>query len=148
MKNYKIYGDEHTKLNLSLKAEKAYINSDFDRIVERDVDGELIYEIYNDSMGHNQLIRDNMTANEVDKFYCDLADEIAKLDLARLKQDILDEIDSNLTPEEAEEAGYLTVNTARNGRDVVWFFDGINQLAYYIDNNDKLTDEEIDEQLA
>lgn len=53
-----------------------------------------------------------------------------------------------MIPEEAEAAGYLTVNTARNGRDVVWYFDGINQLAYYIDNNDKLTDEEIDEQLA
>ena len=147
MKNYKIYGDEHTKLNLSQKAEKAYIESDSDRIVERDVDGKLIYEIYNGSMGRNRLVRDNMTASEVDKFYCDLADELAENDLAYLKQGILDEIESSLTPEEAEAAGYLTVNTARNGREVVWYFDGINQLAYYIDNSDKLTDEEIDEQL-
>lgn len=65
-----------------------------------------------------------------------------------LKKKILAEIDSELLPEEAEAAGYLSVNTARNGRDVVWFFDGINQLAYYIDNNDKLTDVEIEEQLA
>ena len=68
-------------------------------------------------------------------------------DVKVLKQDILDEIDSNLTPEEAEAAGYLTVNTARNGRDTVWYYDGINQIAYYIDNNYKLTDDEIEEQL-
>lgn len=76
MKNYKIYGDEHTKLNLCPKAEKAYIESDSDRIIERDVDGKLIYEIYNNAMGRDQLIKGNMMADEVDEFYCDLADEI------------------------------------------------------------------------
>lgn len=150
MKNYKIYGDERTSLNLSDKAEREYNAAEFDAIIEREVDGKPMYEIYNDSMGHEVLVRGNMTAEEVSAHYEDAYDEYVKglkQDIKGLKQDILDKVDSNLTPEEAEAAGYLTVNTARNGRDVLWFFDGINQLAYYIDNNDKLTDEEIEEQL-
>lgn len=143
MKNYKVYREDHTSLILSEKAEKEYNNAEFDKIIEREVDGKLIYDIYNDSMGHDELVRGNMTAEEVGAYYEEAYDEYVK----GLKQDILDEIDSSLTPEDAEAAGYLTVNTARNGREVVWFFDGINQLAYYIDNKDKLTDEEIDEQL-
>ena len=149
MKNYKIYGDEKTSLNLSDKARKGYADSSY-TIVEREDDDEIVsYEIYDDrNLGSRHLVRDRMTAADVDEFFCDLSDELAENDLAYLKQDILDEIDSNLTPEEAEAAGYLTVNTARNGRDAVWYFDGINQLAYYIDTNDKLTDDEIEEQLA
>lgn len=76
MKYYKIYGYDHTNLNLSDKAEKTYSESDSDRIVEREVDGKLIYEIYNNAMGRDQLIKGNMMADEVDEFYCDLADEI------------------------------------------------------------------------
>lgn len=76
MKNYKIYGYDHTVLELSEKAEKAYNDSDFDRIIEIEVGGQLIYEIYNNGMGRDRLIKGNMTADEVDEFYCDLADEI------------------------------------------------------------------------
>lgn len=142
MKNCKIYGDEKTSLNLSAKAREGYSDSSY-TIVERE-DENVSYEIYDDrNLGSRHLVRDNMTGAEVDEFFCELADEYVKV----LKQDILDEIGSNLTPEEAEAAGYLTVNTARNGRDTVWYFDGINQLAYYIDTNDKLTVGEIEEQL-
>ena len=144
MKDYKVYSEDHTSLILSEKAEKEYNCAEFDTIIEREVDGKLIYEIYNDSMGRVELVRGNMTAEDVSKHYEDAYDGFVKV----LKQDILDEIDSSLTPEEAEAAGYLTVNTARNGRDVVWYYDGINQIAYYIDTNDKLTDDEIEEQLV
>ena len=143
MKNYKIYGDEKTSLTLSDKAREGYSDSSY-TIVERE-DENVSYAIYDDrNLGSRHLVRDNMTAAEVDEFFCEMEDDTT---IYMLKQDILDEIDSNLTPEEAEAAGYLTVNTARNGRDTVWYYDGINQVAYYIDNNDKLTDDEIEEQL-
>lgn len=43
---------------------------------------------------------------------------------------------------------YLTENTCRNGRDVLWFMDEDNNVAIYIDTLEFLTEEEIEEQLC
>lgn len=143
MKIYgKIFGSENTNLELSDKAFAAY--SDSSETVVEHFDGS--YSIHSDQHPTSyNLIRDCMTAEEVNEYFGDLYDEMQE---ESIKRRILDELDLSGTPEEYEAAGYLTVNTARNGRDAVWYFDGINQLAYYIDNNDKLTDDEIEEQLV
>lgn len=46
------------------------------------------------------------------------------------------------------EHDYLTENTCRNGREVLWYFDGNNELAIYIDTLDFLTKEEIEKELC
>ena len=69
-----IYGDEKTSLNLSDKARKGYADSSY-TIVERE---NVSYAIYDDrNLGSRHLVRDNMTAAEVDEFFCDLADATA-----------------------------------------------------------------------
>jgi hypothetical protein len=140
MKIYgKIFGSENTNLELSDKAFAAY--SDSSETVVEHFDGSYSIHLDRHPTSYN-LIRDRMTAEDVNRWYED------KLQEESMKRRVLDELDLSGTPEEYEDCGYLTVNTARNGRDVVWYFDGINELAYYIDTNDKLTDDEIEEQLA
>lgn len=43
--------------------------------------------------------------------------------------------------------GILTENTTRNGRDVVWYNNGLNDVAVYIDTLERLTDEKIEKEL-
>lgn len=45
------------------------------------------------------------------------------------------------------EHGYLTENTGRSGRDVVWYADENNDVAVYVDTLEILSDEEIDREL-
>lgn len=43
----------------------------------------------------------------------------------------------------------ITINTCRNGRDVVWIYASeSNSVAMYIDTEEVLTDEEIEKELA
>lgn len=42
---------------------------------------------------------------------------------------------------------YLTENTARNGRPVLWYVDNVKEVAIYLDNLQLLTDEEIENEL-
>lgn len=77
MKNYKIYGDERTSLNLSDKAYEGYADSSYTIVEREDEDENLIYAIYDSpNLGRYHLVRENMTEAEVDEFFCDLADEI------------------------------------------------------------------------
>lgn len=43
--------------------------------------------------------------------------------------------------------GILTENTTRSGRDVVWYNNGLIDVAIYIDTLERLTDEEIEKEL-
>lgn len=43
--------------------------------------------------------------------------------------------------------GILTENTARNGRSIIWYNNGSNDIAIYIDTLERLTDEEIEKEL-
>jgi len=43
--------------------------------------------------------------------------------------------------------GYLTLNTARNGRDVVWYLDECNSIAVYVDTCEILSIEEMEDVL-
>ena len=47
----------------------------------------------------------------------------------------------------AIEADFLTENTARNGKAVLWYYDGITEKAIYIDSLEFLTNEEIENEL-
>lgn len=74
MKNYKIYGDEKTSLNLSDKAWEGYADSSYTVIEREDEDENLIYAIYGDrNLGRRNLVMDNMTEADVDEFFCELA---------------------------------------------------------------------------
>lgn len=42
---------------------------------------------------------------------------------------------------------YLTENTARNGRPMLWYEDNVMEVAIYLDNLQFLTDEEIENEL-
>lgn len=46
------------------------------------------------------------------------------------------------------EHDYLTENTCRNGRDVLWYIDENHNVAIYEDTLEFLTEEEIEEQLC
>lgn len=46
------------------------------------------------------------------------------------------------------EHDYLTENTCRNGRDVLWYIDEANNIAIYIDTLEFLTEEEIEKELC
>lgn len=43
---------------------------------------------------------------------------------------------------------YLTENTCRNGRNVLWYIDEANNIAIYIDTREFLTEEEIEKELC
>lgn len=45
------------------------------------------------------------------------------------------------------EQGYLTDNTARSGREVLWYVDEGNNIAMYIDTLEFMSDEEIEKEL-
>lgn len=42
---------------------------------------------------------------------------------------------------------YFTVNTARSGRDVVWYMDATNEVCMYVDSHEVLNDKEIEDEL-
>lgn len=46
------------------------------------------------------------------------------------------------------ENDYLTENSCRNGRDVLWYMDENNNVAIYIDTLEFLTEEEIEKELC
>lgn len=46
------------------------------------------------------------------------------------------------------EAERLKEHKARNGRPVLWYTDGIHNIAVYVDTAELLTDEEIEDQLC
>ncbi len=41
----------------------------------------------------------------------------------------------------------LTENVARNGRDVLWYMDEVNNIAFYVDTLEELTEQEIEKEL-
>ena len=45
------------------------------------------------------------------------------------------------------EHDYITENTCRNGRDVIWYADESNNIVIYIDTLDFLDDEEMEKEL-
>lgn len=66
-------------------------------------------------------------------------------------KEIYDELGLNTTQEGVENDyrhDYLTLNTARNGRDVLWYMDSLDNVAIYVDTLVFLNEEEIEKQLC
>lgn len=68
--------------------------------------------------------------------------EITKKILARVG---IEPTEENI--EQLKKDGTLTVNTCRNGRDVVWYMSETTDIAMYSDTQEELTEEEKEEQL-
>lgn len=50
--------------------------------------------------------------------------------------------------EQDQEHDYLTVNIARNGKNVIWYLDENYNVAVYTDTLEQLSENEIEEQLC
>lgn len=65
-------------------------------------------------------------------------------------KEIYEEIGLSMTKENVETdyaCDYLTLNTGRNGRDILWYMDSLSNIAIYVDTLVILNEDEIEEQL-